>query len=48
MTQEDFRITLRLTFKGIQMPLRDIILILFQLLIKVKFLSKRKKKHEAT
>ena len=41
--KKTFFITVRLTFRGIQLPLRDSILVLFQLLINVQFLSKKEK-----
>ena len=41
--KKTFFITVRLTFRGIQLPLRDSILVLFQLLINAQFLSKKKK-----
>ena len=41
--QEDSFICVRLTFRGIQLPLRDSILVAFQLLIDVQFFLNRKK-----
>ena len=42
--KKTFFITVRLTFRGIQLPLRDSILVLFPLLlINVQFLSKKEK-----
>ena len=38
-----FFITVRLTFRGIRLPLRDSILVLFQLLINVQFFCKKEK-----
>ena len=42
--QEDFFITVRLTFRGIQLPLRDSILVLFQLMILTYNFCKKGKK----
>ena len=41
--KKTFFITVRLTFGGIRLPLRDSILVLFQLLINVQFFCKKEK-----